>query len=406
MALKLHVDHTELHGGEVDYSDEFIKPHFSATLTKIEGSVGAIGTDTTEPAPVQLQAKLNDNGSVKIDGKVNPLAKPAFLDATASAHDVELTHFTAYSAKYAGYPIEKGKLNVDLRYKLDKGQLTADNHVFISQLTFGDHVDNQTATHLPILLAVALLKNPQGEIDVDVPASGSLSDPKFSIGGVIWGAFVNLIEKAVTSPFSLLASAFGGNGHHHLSYVAFDPGSAKLTDQARSKLATLGKALAHRPQLKIALIARVDPAIDTPALKERALDYRIRLRKLADLGSKAKGVAADRLKLTPDEYDETLAEVYSDADIKKPRTMLGFAKREPPTKMKQLLLDAQKVTPADLQALAKARADIVRQQLVAKIGAARVSLAQPDSAEAKRAAQHAEKTGKPPPTRVDFTLAR
>ena len=152
----------------------------------------------------------------------------AFLDIGAKADGIELTNLTPYSTKYTGYPIIKGTLNLDVHYLLDKENLTANNHIVIDQFTFGDRVESKDATNLPVRLAVALLKNSKGQIDLTVPVSGSLSDPQFSIGGVIWQTFKNLILRAATSPFSLIASAFGGGNGQDLGYVDFNPGYAKL----------------------------------------------------------------------------------------------------------------------------------------------------------------------------------
>jgi Domain of Unknown Function (DUF748) len=216
--LNLRFGQLVLQRGRLHYTDNFIKPNYTAHLVAITGTIGAFSTRSTTPAPVDVSAKLQANGPISIRGTVNPLAKKPALDITATAHGIELTHLTPYSAKYAGYPITKGKLNVDLHYMLDNDQLRANNHIFIDQLTFGDHVENDTATKLPVKLAISLLKNSRGEIDVNIPVSGSRSNPEFSIGSVISHAVLNLITKAVTAPFTLLASAFGGEaglGHAH-----------------------------------------------------------------------------------------------------------------------------------------------------------------------------------------------
>ena len=215
-----------LQGGHVNFTDHFIKPHYTADVSDIAGTVGPFGTHATAPATVTLQGQVNGSAPIAITGAVNPLAPVAFVDLKAK-DGVELTGLTPYSAKYTGYPIVKGTLTVDVHYLLDQGQLTADNHLFIDQLTFGDRVESRDATTLPVRLAVALLKNARGEIAVDVPVSGSLSDPQFSLSGVILDAFVNLIVKTVTSPFSLIASAFGTE--EDLDYVEFAPGLATLS---------------------------------------------------------------------------------------------------------------------------------------------------------------------------------
>ena len=163
-----------LQNGRVTYTDNFIKPNYTANLVAIKGTVGAFGTDSTTSAPVDVAANLAGNGPISIKGSVNPLTEKPALDLTATAHDIELTNLTPYSAKYAGYPITKGKLNVDLHYELANDQLKANNHIFIDQLTFGDHVENDTATRLPVKLAISLLKNTRGQIDVNLPVSAAV----------------------------------------------------------------------------------------------------------------------------------------------------------------------------------------------------------------------------------------
>ena len=212
-----------LEGGHVNFTDNFIKPNYTADFSDINGTVGPFSTRATAPAAVALQGRVNGSAPIAINGAVNPLAPLAFVDLKAKAHGVELSGLTPYSAKYAGYPIVKGTLTIDVHYLLDQGQLTADNHLFIDQLTFGDRIESGDATTLPVRLAVALLKNARGEIAVDVPVTGSLSDPEFSLSGLLLDAFLNLIVKAVTSPFSLIASAFGTQ--EDLGYVEFHPWS-------------------------------------------------------------------------------------------------------------------------------------------------------------------------------------
>ena len=386
-----------LHQGKIDYTDNFIKPNFSAHLVNIEGDIGAFGTASTQPARVAVQATLNENGPVSINGTINPLVKPPFLDMTATTRDVDLTNFTSYSLKYAGYPIVKGKLNVDLHYLLDQNKLNANNHIFIDQFTFGDHVDSPTATGLPVRLAISLLKNSRGEIDVNIPVSGSLNDPQFSVGSLIWHAFVNLIEKAVTSPFSLLASAFGGS--EELGYVAFDPGLATLSDAETKKLDTLSKALSDKPAVKLDLTGRVDPALDTPGLKQAAVDRQVKRQKIKDLVGKGESIDIDSVTLAPGEYDKYLAKAYSAADIKKPRNFVGIAKTIPADEMKKLLLDNTAVSDADLTALAQHRASVVQQWFAGtgKIDAGRIYTVAP-----KMDASGIQDKG--PSTRVEFTL--
>ncbi|CAB3772022.1 hypothetical protein LMG29739_06176 [Paraburkholderia solisilvae] len=386
-----------LQNGRVTYTDNFVKPNYTANLVSIHGTVGAFGTQSTTSAPVDIAAKLAANGPLSIRGTVNPLiAKPA-LDLTASAHDIELTNLTPYSAKYAGYPITKGKLNVDLHYKLENNQLSANNHLFIDQLTFGDHVDNDTATKLPVKLAISLLKNSRGEIDVDIPVSGSLDNPEFSIGGLVWRAVLNLLEKAVTAPFSLLAHAFGGGSGEDFGYVEFEPGSAKLSDAADQKLDTIAKALADKPSVRIDLIGRVDPAIDEPALRTRYVDRLVKQQKLKDVVGNGESVDTSSVKVDSNEYQKYLTKAYKDADFKKPRNLVGLTKTLPDDDMKNALAEHAPINEASLRDLAQRRAQAVQQYFDGKIDGSRVFIVAP-----KLDAKDIKDKGAT--TRVDFGL--
>jgi hypothetical protein len=361
-----------LQGGHVNFTDNFIKPNYTADLTDIAGTVGAFGTHATVPAAVTLQGQVNGSAPIAIHGSVNPLAPMAFVDLKAKAEGIQLTGLTPYSAKYTGYPIVKGTLTVDMHYLLDQGQLTADNHLFIDQFTFGDRVESHDATTLPVRLAVALLKNARGEIAVDVPVAGSLSDPQFSLGGVILDAFVNLIVKAATSPFRLIASAFGTQ--EDLDYVEFAPGLAALTPDSQQKLATIAQALQDRPALRLDISGRVDPQVDREGLREARLASLIRMRKIKDIGGHED---ADRVQLTPEEYDTYLTRVYKTATFPKPRNFLGLDKSLPPDEMKKLLLTNMEITDQDLQYLADGRAKAVRQWLSGQVDPGRLFMVAP-----------------------------
>ncbi|WP_010117856.1 DUF748 domain-containing protein, partial [Burkholderia oklahomensis] len=394
--VRLHFGQLLLQSGRVTYTDNFIKPNYTANLVAINGTVGAFGTDSTTPAPVDVGAKLAANGPITIKGTVNPLIEKPALDLTAAAHDIELTNLTPYSAKYAGYPITKGKLNVDLHYKLDNDQLSANNHIFIDQLTFGDHVENDTATKLPVRLAIALLKNSRGEIDVNLPVSGSLSNPEFSVGGLIWRAVLNLIAKAVTSPFTLLAHAFGGDGEE-LGYVEFDPGLAKLSDASEKKLDTISKMLAEKPAIRLDLIGRVDPVKDLPGLRDAYVDRLVRLQKLKDVVGQGESVDPMTVKVDSAEYTKYLTKAYKAADFKKPRNVIGLTKTLPDDDMKQALADHAPVDDSSLRALAQNRAQAVRQYLEGKVDPSRMFIVAP-KLDAKGIAD------KGATTRVDFGL--
>ncbi|MGN7100423.1 DUF748 domain-containing protein [Ralstonia holmesii] len=390
----LRVDAITLQDGNIRFTDNFVKPNYTANLTAIGGSIGTISTAANQtPADVTLRGSVDGTAPVDIHGKVNPLAPTAFVDLTAKADGVELTNLTPYSAKYAGYPITKGKLTMDLHYLLDQGKLTADNHIFIDQLTFGDRVESKDATNLPVRLAVALLKNSRGEIDVRVPVSGSLDDPQFSIGGVILRAFVNLIARAVTAPFSLLASAFGGSGGEELGYIEFDPGTSDITQASFAKLDKLATALKDRPALKVDIVGRVDPEFDRDGLRREAVNRQIREQKLKDAGDSAE---ADTT-VKPEEENKYLERAYKAAKFPKPRNVIGLAKSLPPDEMRKLMETNVQVTDADLRELAQRRANAVHVALAERVDPGRLFVVAP-----KLTAEGIKDKGKT--TRVDFSL--
>jgi hypothetical protein len=256
---------TKLVNGSIDFTDHFIRPNYSADLTALNGSLGAFSSVAPGGAPQMAELALSGTAegtaTLAIDGQVNPLAEPLALDIRAKVSDLDLPPLSPYSVKYAGHGIERGKLSMDVAYKIQPdGQLTATNKLVLNQLEFGEPVAGAPAS-LPVQLATALLADSQGVIDLDLPISGSLNDPQFSIGPIIFKAIINLIGKAITAPFSLLARALGGgDGGQDLSQVAFAPGSAQLNAKARAQLDKVAKALADRPGLKLTVAgsARLD----------------------------------------------------------------------------------------------------------------------------------------------------
>jgi hypothetical protein len=376
-APDIEIGRITLQGGDVKYADNFIEPNFSTDLEDIGGKVGSFGTHTETPAELAIKAELNGSAPIDISGSLNPLAPAAFVDVRAQANGVDLSGFTPYSSKYTGYPIVKGTLTFNLHYLLENQKLTADNHILINQLTFGDRVESHDATNLPVRLAVSLLKDSNGVIDLNIPIAGSLSDPKFSVGSVILHTLTNLIARAATSPFSLLAGAIGAvaGGSNSLEFVEFQPGLAALSPDASKKLDVVTAALQQRPSIRIDILGRVDPKFDREGLRDAMLTRQIRKQKIEALGSSAG--SGDAVELTPAEYDKYLARVYAAAKFPKPSNFLGMDKSLPADEMKKLLLTNTEVTDKALQQLASARAGAVRKALSAKIDPSRLFVLPP-----------------------------
>jgi hypothetical protein len=376
-AMPVRIARVTLQGGAVNFTDNFIKPHYSARLASIGGRINGLSTEEGSKAQMELRGDY-DGAPLRVSGSLNPLSASPSLDLKAEVRGVELTAMSPYAGKYAGYNIEKGKLSLFLNYRIADRKLNAENRVFLDQLTFGDKVNSPDATKLPVTLAVALLKNSNGEIDINLPISGSLEDPDFSVGGIVARVIVNLLVKAVTSPFALLGSLFGGG--EELSCVVFDPGSASLGADGEKRLAALAKALADRPGLTLEVAGRVDAVKDAEGLRQADLQRQVKARKLARLvrGSKPAG-GVDEVRVEAKEYDDLLAEAYKRAKFPKPRNIIGLTKSLPRVEMEKLMLANAPAGEAELRLLAEERAKTVAQWLRdrGKIPAERVFLLPP-----------------------------
>lgn len=326
---------------------------------------------------------------------MNPLKKNLFLNIKASVKEMELAPLNAYSGKYIGYGIEKGKLSFEVAYHLEDRKLEAQNRLILDQLTLGDKIDSPTATTLPVKLALTLLSDSNGVIDINLPIGGSLDDPQFSVGGIIIKVIVNLIAKAATSPFALLGSMFGGG--EELSWLAFDPGYSTLQADSETKLNTLAKALNDRPALKLDITGHYDAATDLDGMRRARINHKIRSLKLKQLVSKGESADINTVTIKADEYPTLLAKVYKNEDFSKPRNLLGLQKDLPVEEMEKLMMQNIKVSDSDLLTLGNQRAQAAKDWLVKNgaVPAERIFIL---------AAKPADDSSKATANRVDFSL--
>lgn len=270
--VDLTISATRISRGTVDFTDRFIQPNYSADLSELQGTLGEFRTGNRDMATLALRGKVQRTGSLDISGQINPTAQPLALDLRARATDLELTPLSPYAGKYAGYGIERGKLGMDVAYRIaPDGTLDAKNQIVINQLVFGDRVESPSATQLPVLLAVALLKDRNGVIDLNIPISGSINDPQFSVFGLVLKVIGNVLTKAITAPFSFLS----GGSSDDLSAVAFEPGTAMLTAEGRSTADKVAQALTDRPALTLTLHGLADGPTEQDAYRAAALDKRL-----------------------------------------------------------------------------------------------------------------------------------
>ena len=414
----------------LSFSDRSIQPNVNLSIRDVNGRVADLSTKQLQHADLNLGAKIDGVGPAAITGTLNPFSGTETNEFKVSVKDMDLTPASPYAGKFAGYGIAEGKLNLDLAYQLVGKKLTSKNVITLDQFNFGDKVASPDATHLPVRLAVAILKDREGKIVLDVPIEGSLNDPQFRIGKVVTRAVVNILEKVATSPFSLLGAVFGGGGAE-LGYQEFAVGSADLTPVDRQKLEALAKGLYERPALNLEITGGVDLDGDREGLQRAALDQEIRTRVWMKLRKDQQATnTVDQLVLAPDERGRWIKTIYNEALAagkitpeliaantnlaayaatipttttrssvpEKGATRLMNAARDtsdksaaavvyqtklvpPPDPTEAVLLATYPVTDADLNALAARRAKAVQDYLIqsGKVTAARLFLKQGES---------------------------
>lgn len=291
-ALPISIGMVKVINGSANYADFWIKPNFAVGIQMLNGTIAGLSSDPKSRARIKLEGKVDRYAPVSIGGEMNLLAATVYSDVKMSFKGLELTTMTPYSGHFAGYKIDKGKLSVELSYKVEQRKLTAEQHFVIDQLQLGEKVDSPEAVHLPLKLAIALLKDRNGVIDLPLPITGSLDDPQFKVGPIIWMAFVHVIEKVALAPFAALGHLFGGHGEE-MKYVDFDPGSAALDDASKEKLGSLTKALQDKAQLELDVPIVFSPDLDRPALARKRLDALLAARAAA--ADKSGKKAAEKL---------------------------------------------------------------------------------------------------------------
>ncbi len=379
--MSIKIDKVTLSKGHVNFTDKSIDPTYATELVEIEGSVSGLSSEETELADVNLSGKLNNSAPFDITGKVNPLMEDLHADLKIQFKNVELSPMTPYTGKYVGYAVQKGKLSLDLEYQIYKRKLDSQNKVFLDQFTFGDKVESPDATNLPVKLGVSLLKNRNGEIDLDLPVSGELDDPEFSVGSIILQMIKNLLVKAATSPFGLLGAAFGGGGEE-LSVLEFEYGRFEITPDSQQKLDALTQALYDRPALNLDIEGHVELEQDKEGLTQYFFDKQLKAEKHKDVVKKdSPPISVDEITIGTEEYEEYLWKAYKEADFKKEKNVIGRTKKLPAPEMEQLLLEHIIVEEDDLRLLAIQRAQRVKDYILQsdKVETERIFLVEPQS---------------------------
>lgn len=353
--------------GTADFSDQSLKPTFAAGIYQLRGSVTGLSTEVISRAQVRLEGSVDRYAPVTIAGDLNVLASVRSSDLRLRFANMDLTTFNPYATKYVGYPIERGKLTTELRYQLSNRQLDAQHHVTLDQLSFGPATDSPDAVSLPVKLAVAVLQDSRGVIELDLPVTGSLDDPDFRVGPLVWKAFEGLLRRVVTAPFAMLGALFGSEDE--LQVVEFAPGTSELDAAQLDKLDKLTQALKEHPLLRLNVPLGVTDERDSPLLAQQNLNEAI------------SPVPAD-----PEAHLAVLTTLYTRKVGAAPQwpAELGFRLGESATDrakarsawLTQQLLPRYAASAGDRDALARARAETVRRRLIeqGKVAAERIFL--------------------------------
>ena len=325
--LGIHIGGIAINDGSANFADFSLTPNFATAVQQLNGQIGTIDSRQAKPASVDIKGKVDRYAPVTIKGAVNPFDPMASLDIATSFKRVELTTLTPYSGKFAGYRIRKGRLNLDLHYLITKGQLKAENKVVVEQLQLGEKVDSPDAVSLPLKLAIALLKDVDGKISIELPVTGDLNNPQFSVMPIVWQTLRNLIVKAAAAPFKLIGGLVSGGGSEDLGTVSFAPGSSDLSKDAEAALVKLSQALKERPALRLEIEGTAAKSSDGPLLAEQRLEreYQYNYYKMLQRRGDKVPAQASLIQVPDNEKGPLLEGIY--------RTRL---KTQPPAEWKDL----------------------------------------------------------------------
>jgi len=359
------------------FEDRSIEPNVKTSLTEFGGTIKGLSSKQLKKADVNLSGKVGRAAPFKIVGKINPLSEDAFTDLIITLGGMDLTPAGPYSGKYAGYGLSKGKLSLDLKYKVSQKVLEAENLVHVDHLTFGEKTNSPDATSLPVPLIVGLLKDRKGLIEIDMPIRGNLNDPDFKYGKVVISTLLNLLGKVVASPFALMGKLVpgGGGNEEDLQFIEFQPGSAALLDSEVHKLEALENALEERTGLRLDIKGTTDATRDVAVLQT----MKLRERLFAMSG----GGKPDQEVLSPKEEQRLVEKLYAKLPAPDPSATPAEPMQPTVEDMKRQLAAAIQISPSELESLAHQRAEAIRGRLLesGKLAEERVALLDTGAAE-------------------------
>ncbi|PWB31197.1 hypothetical protein DCO48_17940 [Pseudomonas sp. SDI] len=367
--LGIHIGGIDINDGSANFADFSLTPNFATAVQQLNGQIGTIDNRKPQPAKVDVKGKVDRYAPVTIKGALNPFDPMASLDIATSFKRVELTTLTPYSGKFAGYRIRKGRLNLDLHYLITQGKLKAENKVVIEQLQLGEKVDSPDAVNLPLKLAVALLKDTDGKISIELPVSGDLNNPEFSVMPIVWQTLRNLVMRAAQAPFKFIGGLISGGDSQDLGSVSFAAGSSDLSSDAQGALDKLASALKERPALRLEIEGTSAQSSDGPLIAEQRLEREYQNTYYKILQRRGDKVPAQAAQLqVPDGDKPAMLEGIYRARLKQqpPAEWTQLGREERSGKLREAVLKSWAESALLLRQLGQARASSIKDYLVDK----------------------------------------
>ncbi|WP_445180896.1 DUF748 domain-containing protein [Pseudomonas sp. McL0111] len=367
--LGIHIGAIAINDGSANFADFSLTPNFATAIQQLNGQIGTIDSRQAKPASVDIKGKVDRYAPVTIKGAVNPFDPMASLDIATSFKRVELTTLTPYSGKFAGYRIRKGRLNLDVHYLITKGQLKAENKVVVEQLQLGEKVDSPDAVSLPLKLAIALLKDVDGKITIELPVTGDLNNPQFSVMPIVWQTLRNLIVKAAAAPFKLIGGLISGGGSEDLGTVSFAAGSSDLSKDAEGALDKLSQALKARPALRLEIEGTAAQSSDGPLIANQRLEreYQYNYYKMLQRRGDKVPAQASLIQVPENEKGPLLEGIYrTRLKTQPPAEWKDLGKEERTAKMRDGVIKFWSSSDVLLRQLGQDRASSIKDYLVDK----------------------------------------
>ncbi|WP_031482467.1 DUF748 domain-containing protein [Maridesulfovibrio frigidus] len=354
--------------GTLILKDYMVSPAFELDITKMRSAVFGIELPYGDRTELSFNATLDQQAPLVAEGYIQPADDGADTDLHVTLINLDMTQLSPYTRKYIAYPVSTGMLSADVALALRGTLLSTENVFDIYQFEVGKKIDNPDAANIPIGLGLALLRDSNGNIQLDIPVEGRVDDPQFRLGRVIGAAILNILVKAVTSPFALIGALIGGSDD--MDVLVFEPGLAVPKEEADEKLASVAKAMESRPGITLKISGFTSPE-DIPALEGHKFNRMVAMPKFLDLESDGKAPKSiDDVVISEEEYPEYLEEAYKEAPFEKPTNFLGIVESRPVPEMEQALRDHVKVTDTDLAELVRDRAERIRIILTTEKGVA------------------------------------